>query len=38
MLSAFLNVALFVGVFCLILLFAGSGDKKADDARRKRAA
>jgi hypothetical protein len=38
MLSVFLNLALFVGVFYLITLFAASGDRKSTDTRGKRAA
>jgi len=38
MLSVFLNLALFVGVFYLIMLYAGRPDRKADDVRSKRAA
>ena len=38
MLSVFLNLALFVGVFYLIVQFAASGGRKADGRHTKRAA
>jgi hypothetical protein len=38
MLSIFLNVAMFVGVFYLITMFAAAGDSKPETTRSKRAA